>query len=65
MAKECVFPHCSCEVHCDTPTCAYCDETRNLRQLHDGGGYIEPDYVCEDCFTPQDDGPCFDDLPAA
>ena len=47
------------------PRCAYCDETDGLRSLHDGGGYIEPDYVCEACFTPQDDGPCFDDLPAA
>lgn len=47
------------------PTCAYCDETENLRMLHDGGGFIEPDYICEDCFTPSDTGPCFDDLPVA
>lgn len=44
--------------------CAYCDATENLRQHHDGGGYIPQDYVCENCFVPADDGPCFDDLPA-
>lgn len=43
--------------------CAYCDATENLRQLHDGGGYIPQDYICADCFTPTDDGPGFDDLP--
>lgn len=49
----------------ETPTCAYCDATEGLRQHHDGGGYIAPDYVCEDCFTGTDTGPSFDDLPLA
>jgi hypothetical protein len=31
--------------------------------VNDGGGFIAPSYICEDCFTPSDDGPCFDDLP--
>lgn len=47
------------------PECAYCGTTEGLRQCHDGGGYIKPDFICEGCFTPQDDGPCFDDLPPA
>jgi len=66
LIKECTFPHCSCEYHCDgpKPVCAYCDQTEGLRLYHDGGGYIPQDYICEDCFTPRDDGPCFDDLPA-
>jgi len=45
------------------PCCPYCGRTDGLRLLHDGGGYTDPDYTCEDCFTPRDDGPCFDDLP--
>ena len=47
------------------PTCSYCDATEGLRQHHDGGVYIAPDYVCEECFTGTDTGPCFDDLPLA
>lgn len=46
----------------DTPMCPYCGAYEGLRMIHDGGGYIEPEFVCEDCFTPSDDGPCFDDL---
>jgi len=65
IIKRCTFPHCSCEIHCDTPVCAYCDQTEGLRQYHDGGGYIEQDYICEDCFTGTDTGPSFDDLPLA
>lgn len=47
-----------------TDTCAYCDETEGLRALHDLNGVDEQDFICEQCFTPTDDGPCFDDLPA-
>ena len=46
-----------------TPTCAYCDETENLRLLHNMRGVGEQDYVCGECFTPDDNGPGFDDLP--
>lgn len=45
--------------------CPYCGTTSGLRVASDGGGYIAPEYSCEACFTGQDDGPCFDDLPAA
>lgn len=45
------------------PECPYCGTTEGLRQLHDGGGWIEPEYSCEACFTSSDDGACFDDLP--
>ena len=48
-----------------TPRCEYCETTEGLRQHHDGGGYIAPDYICEDCFTGSDTGPGFDDLPLA
>lgn len=56
--------------HCDAegwiiPECSYCDRTDGLRLHHDGGSYIAPDYVCEDCFHGDDDGPGFDDLPLA
>lgn len=44
--------------------CPYCGTTEGLRVACDGGGYIAPDYICEVCFTGQDDGPCSDDLPA-
>lgn len=42
--------------------CPYCGTTEGLRQVHDGGGVTEPEYTCEACFAPADDGPCFDDL---
>lgn len=45
------------------PTCPYCGATEGLRVKCDGGGYIAPEYTCEDCFTATDTGPCFDDLP--
>lgn len=45
-----------------TPECAYCGATEGLRVKCDGGGYIAPEYTCEDCFTGTDTGPCFDDL---
>lgn len=45
------------------PTCPYCGTAEDLRQVHDGGGHETPEHICEDCFTPRDDGPCFDDLP--
>lgn len=44
------------------PVCPYCGATEGLRQLHDGGGYIAPEYTCEADFTASDTGPCFDDL---
>lgn len=47
------------------PSCPYCGTTKELRQVHDGGGFTDPEYTCEACFTPSDTGPCFDDLPAA
>lgn len=43
--------------------CPYCGTSEGLRQIHDGGGVIEPEYTCEDCFMATDTGPCFDDLP--
>lgn len=46
--------------------CAYCGTTNGLRIYHappPGWGRYEVDYVCADCFTGQDDGPYFDDLP--
>lgn len=49
----------------DTPMCAYCDETKGLRKLHDMPQGIPQDYICECCFTPTDDGPGFDDLAPA
>ena len=45
------------------PECPYCGATEGLRVPCDGGGHIPPEYTCETCFTPRDDGPCFDDLP--
>jgi hypothetical protein len=50
------------------PECPYCGATEDLRLKCDGGfstfGFCiaEPEYTCEACFTPRDDGPCFDDL---
>lgn len=44
------------------PTCPYCGAQSGLRIQCDGGGYMEPDYICEACFRGTDDGPCFDDL---
>ena len=47
--------------------CAYCGTTNGLRIHHEPlpgwGERYEADYVCEDCFTGTDTGPCFDDLP--
>lgn len=45
------------------PCCPFCDTTQGLRIASQDpwGGHVE--YICEGCFTPQDDGPCFDDLP--
>lgn len=47
------------------PECPYCGATTGLRALHGGWGIVPPEYTCEADFTPRDDGPCFDDLPAA
>lgn len=44
------------------PECPYCGQTVGLRKMHDGYGPVPPEYTCEADFTPQDDGPCFDDL---
>lgn len=49
----------------ETPSCSYCETTVGLRVRCSGGGYIAPEYTCEGCFMPRDDGPCFDDLPEA
>lgn len=45
--------------------CPYCGATEGLRiaSRDPWGGNVE--LICEGCFTGQDDGPCFDDLPAA
>jgi hypothetical protein len=48
---------------CDRPRCVGCDETKGLRMSCDGGGFVPATYVCRECFTGADDGPCFDDLP--
>ena len=46
------------------PTCAYCPETIGLRIANAGAEQYEPpDFICEECFTLSDTGPCFDDLP--
>lgn len=42
--------------------CSYCDATGDLRKHHDTGGHAPQDYVCASCFTPETDGPAFDDL---
>lgn len=48
----------------ERPQCGYCGEFQRLRILHKGDpwGLIGPEYICEECFTPDDTGPCFDDL---
>lgn len=46
--------------------CWMCERTDGeLREQSDGGGYESSTLVCADCFTPQDTGPTFDDLPVA
>lgn len=45
--------------------CPYCGTDTELRAAYDGGGYEIEDLICEACFIPTDDGPCFDDLPIA
>lgn len=48
----------------EVPKCSTCErEQVELREQCDGGGYVDPTIVCETCFTPQDTGPTFDDLP--
>ena len=48
------------------PSCDYCGDWRALRVACPGhyfrGRNHPPEIVCKDCFTGQDDGPCFDDL---
>lgn len=47
------------------PECAYCGTTHALRVESDGCvGWALPEYICEECFSGGDTGPCFDDLPA-
>ena len=49
-----------------TPACPYCGTTHGLRITgRDPRIGYAPDYICEACFTGQDDGPCFDDLDPA
>jgi hypothetical protein len=45
--------------------CPYCGATEGLRIKSDGAGFDTPEYTCEGCFTASDEGPSFDDLPAA
>ncbi len=47
------------------PTCDYCGAGGDVRVESEGCGRVKPSLVCEDCFTGQDDGPCFDDLQTA
>lgn len=47
----------------NAPECPYCSATEGLRYKHRGYGPVAPEVTCEGCFTPRDDGPCFDDLP--
>ena len=46
-----------------TPACPYCGTTHGLRIASQDpwGGHKE--YICAECFTGTDTGPCFDDLP--
>ena len=47
------------------PTCDYCGTGEDIRVQCPGFYYRKSHpaaLVCEDCFTGQDDGPCFDDL---
>ena len=50
-------------------TCEYCDETEGLRIPYafygPEGSKWGPSFVCEECFTGPDTGPCFDDLQTA
>lgn len=46
-----------------TQACPYCGTTHGLRiASRDPRIGHAPDFICADCFTGQDDGPCFDDL---
>lgn len=48
------------------PECPYCGETAGLRiECRGDGMRVQTDYICAGCFRGTDDGPCFDDLPAA
>ena len=49
----------------DGPQCDYCGTWGDIRVQTEGCGRIKPVLSCENCFTGQDDGPCFDDLEAA
>lgn len=49
--------------------CAYCDTMKGLRISMPSfiyrGKRHPTEWICEACFTPQDEGPCFDDLPTS
>ena len=51
------------------PTCDYCGTGEDIRVNCPGFYYRGKNHpaelVCEECFTGQDDGPCFDDLQTA
>jgi len=45
--------------------CVYCDTDENevaLRVYHCDPWMNVESWICEECFTPQDTGPCWDDL---
>lgn len=46
--------------------CPYCGEYLPVRLLcppiHFARRTIAADFVCEECFSPLDDSPCWDDL---
>jgi hypothetical protein len=50
--------------------CCYCGADGSVVELrvtysppYPSAKYGTPDWQCEKCFTPQDEGPCWDDLP--
>jgi hypothetical protein len=48
----------------ERPQCGYCGTFDGIR-IHQPAslcGLIGPSYICEECFTGTDTGPCFDDL---
>ena len=44
------------------PACPYCGLLDDVRVWNHGDPELQ-DFICEDCFSPSDTGPCFDDLP--
>jgi len=49
----------------DGPTCDWCGTGDDVRVQCEGKWHVKPVLTCEECFTGQDEGPCFDDLQPA